>query len=100
MGRRKVSKGASRGSEEFGRWLANTAYSIDQVAEALSIRPVSVYALRNGYWKPGLELAHEIERLTSDEVPVKLWTLPALIQRQMSSHRKRRKRLTRRKQTE
>lgn len=82
MSRKKVPRGPSRGSEKFTEWLAETSYSIDDVASFLSVRTTSIYALRAGYWRPGLDLALLIEQLTADAVGIRDWTKPARKQTQ------------------
>lgn len=61
----------------FAAWLRSCARRPAAIAKALGVTESCVYNLRNGYFKPGLELALKIERLTTkgrvSAVPAESW---------------------------
>jgi hypothetical protein len=57
----------------FSDWLASCGKTPEQVAKLLEVSVSSVYNARNGYFKPGRELAVRIEEVTKGAVPVKVW---------------------------
>lgn len=44
-----------------------------KIATTLGVSVSSIYNARNGYFKPGRELAVEIEKLSSGKVKVESW---------------------------
>lgn len=67
-------------SNAFADWLRTCGMTADEIATKLgklTKRPgfsvSSVYNLRNGYFKPGRNLAVAIETLTKRKVPVASW---------------------------
>lgn len=65
----------------FADWLRDCGMTADEIARKLAKltkRPdfsvSSVYNLRNGYFKPGRDLAVAIETLTKRKVPVSSWS--------------------------
>lgn len=58
----------------FADWLKSCGMTPEQVAKQLGgISVSSVYNARNGYFKPGRELAVAIEKLSEGAVPVESW---------------------------
>lgn len=58
----------------FADWLATCGMTPDKVAKALGgISVSSVYNARNGYFKPGRDLAIKIAELSNGAVPVESW---------------------------
>lgn len=57
----------------FGDWCQTTKLTVGQIAEKLGRCESTVYNLRNGYFRPGLDLAHRIERLTRGKVKAESW---------------------------
>lgn len=45
----------------------------DDVAKKLGVKVSSVYNARNGYFKPGRDLAVKIADLSDGAVPVEVW---------------------------
>lgn len=59
----------------FADWLKGCGMTPEQVAKALGgISVSSVYNARNGYFKPGRDLAAKIEELSQGAVPVASWS--------------------------
>lgn len=64
----------------FADWLAGCegkpgcGMTPEEVATALKVSPSSVYNARNGYFKPGRDLAVRIAELSKGAVPVDSWT--------------------------
>lgn len=69
----------------FSDWLATCGKSPTDIAKALGVSVSSIYNARNGYFKPGREMAVEIEKLSTPEatkkdpspkplVPVESWS--------------------------
>lgn len=58
----------------FADWLASCGKRPDVVAKALGVSISSVYNARNGYFKPGRDLAVLIETYTGGAVPAASWT--------------------------
>lgn len=58
----------------FADWLSSCGKTPKQIADALEVKISSVYNARNGYFKPGRELASKIEELSKGAVPVASWT--------------------------
>lgn len=57
----------------FGTWLLTCGMTPEDVALKLKVSESSVYNARNGYFKPGLELALAIEKLSDGKVPAESW---------------------------
>ncbi len=57
----------------FGRWVAASGMSKEDVAKALGISLPSLYALLGGASEPRVTTALRIERLTEGAVPVAVW---------------------------
>lgn len=58
----------------FSDWLAGCGKTPSQVATALGVSVSSVYNARNSYFKPGRELAINIEKLSEGKVPIESWS--------------------------
>lgn len=58
----------------FADWLATCGKTPEEVATALGVSSSSAYNLRNGYFKPGRDLAVRIAELSDGKVPVDSWT--------------------------
>lgn len=58
----------------FADWLKGCGMTPEQVAKKLDVSISSVYNARNGYFKPGRELAVAIEELSKGAVPVGSWS--------------------------
>lgn len=57
----------------FADWLAGCGTTPQKIAKQLRSSVSTVYNLRNGYFKPGRELAVQIETLSDGAVPVESW---------------------------
>ena len=57
----------------FADWLASCGKTPEEVAKLLKTSVSSVYNARNGYFKPGRELAVRIEEHSNGAVPVNSW---------------------------
>jgi len=62
----------------FAAWLRTCGRKPSAVASELKVTESAVYNLRNGYFKPGLELALRIEELTRTGKNGKLLRTPAV----------------------
>ncbi len=60
----------------FGDWLASCAMTVGDLAGRLGIKSVTVYNLRNGYFRAGRDLAVAIEKISDGKVPVESWGAP------------------------
>lgn len=66
-------------SNPFATWLASCGRKPEEVAKELRCSVSAVYNARNGYFQPGLKLAHRIETMTTDKatgvsaVPMTSW---------------------------
>jgi hypothetical protein len=65
---------------KFADWLANCGKTPEQIAKLLTtpqapkgISVSSVYNARNGYFKPGRDLAVKIAEVSDGAVPVESW---------------------------
>ena len=58
----------------FADWLKSCGKTPEQVAELLEVKVSSVYNARNGYFKPGRDLAVKIAEISKGAVPVEGWT--------------------------
>lgn len=57
----------------FADWLSSCGKTPEQVAKLLGVGVSSVYNARNGYFKPGRDLALTIEEISGGKVPVGSW---------------------------
>lgn len=57
----------------FADWLSDCGMTPEAVAGKLAVSVSSVYNARNGYFKPGRDLAVKIEELSGGGVPVASW---------------------------
>lgn len=57
-------------------WLRTCGRKPAAVAKELGVTESAIYSLRNGYFKPGLELSLKIEKLTTDK-RTKISAVPA-----------------------
>lgn len=57
----------------FADWLANCGKSPEDIAKTLGVSVSSVYNARNGYFKPGRDLAVKIAEISDGKVPVESW---------------------------
>lgn len=57
----------------FADWLASCGKTPTAIATALEVSVSSIYNARNGYFKPGREMAVAIEELSGGAVPVESW---------------------------
>ncbi|HUS27566.1 MAG TPA: helix-turn-helix transcriptional regulator [Kofleriaceae bacterium] len=57
----------------FADWLASCGKTPEQLAKALGVSVSSVYNARNGYFKPGRDLAVKIAEVSEGAVPVEAW---------------------------
>ncbi len=57
----------------FADWLATCGKTPETLADDLGVSVSSVYNARNGYFKPGRDLAVKIEELSGGAVPVASW---------------------------
>lgn len=57
----------------FATWLTSCGKTPEQVAKLLGVSVSSVYNARNGYFKPGRDLAVTIAEVTGGAVPVEVW---------------------------
>lgn len=57
----------------FANWLAASKLTAEEIAKAIETSVSTVYNARNGYFKPGRELAVRIEEFTGGEVSVASW---------------------------
>lgn len=58
----------------FADWLKGCGKTPEQVAKLLKVSVSSVYNARNGYFKPGRDLAVLIDEVSAGAVPVESWT--------------------------
>lgn len=58
----------------FADWLKDCGLTPEQVATKLDVSLSSVYNARNGYFKPGLDLALKIAELSAGKVPAASWS--------------------------
>ena len=57
----------------FADWLASCGKTPEEVATLLETSVSSVYNARNGYFKPGRDLAVKIAEVSKGAVPVDAW---------------------------
>lgn len=57
----------------FQEWIGDSGKSVAEVAEDLDIAGSTVYALREGAFRPSLKLAAKIEKYTLGAVPALSW---------------------------
>lgn len=58
----------------FADWLSGCGMTPADLAKKLEVKVSSVYNARNGYFKPGRDLAAKIEELSKGKVPVASWS--------------------------
>ena len=61
-------------SNPFAAWLKDCGKTPEQIAKLLKVGVSSVYNARNGYFKPGRDLAVRIAEISDGKVPVESWT--------------------------
>lgn len=59
---------------KFADWLDGCGLRPEEVAKSLKCSVSSVYNARNGYFKPGRDLAARIDALSDGAVPFNSWT--------------------------
>lgn len=57
----------------FAEWLASCGSTPQKIAKRLNSSVSTVYNLRNGYFKPGRDLAVSIAELSNGAVTVESW---------------------------
>lgn len=57
----------------FADWLASCGKTPTDIATALGVSVSSIYNARNGYFKPGRDMANAIAELSKGAVPATSW---------------------------
>ncbi len=64
---------ANKPNNALEQWIDRTGKSKKEVADAIGISMVALYALLNGKAEPRVSTAVKIEEMTGGQVPVKSW---------------------------